>query len=150
MPASFDLARSFDPSRYKHQEITRSVLRCFYNVYNELGFGFLESVYEAALAQAILEAGLSVKRQFPLPVFFRDQQVGDFRADLVVADVVIVELKAARVLEPAHEAQLLNYLRAYRLEIGLLLNFGPTPRARRLILTNDMKRNLCSSASISG
>jgi GxxExxY protein len=142
--------QSFDPARYKHQEITRTILRCFYDVYNELGFGFLESVYEAALAQALRESGLEAKRQFPLPVFFRGEQVGDFRADLTVADSVVVELKAVRVLETVHEAQLLNYLRAFKFEIGLLLNFGPVPRAKRLIFTNDKKRNLCSSVKISG
>jgi GxxExxY protein len=91
-----------------------------------------------------------VKRQFPLPVFFRGEQVGDFRADLLVADLVILELKAARVLESVHEAQLLNYLRAFDFEVGLLLNFGPVPSIKRLVFTNDKKRNLRSSALICG
>jgi GxxExxY protein len=97
-----------------------------------------------------MQAGLSVERQFPLPVYFRGEQIGDFRADLIVGDAAIVELKGTRALDAVHEAQLLNYLRAYKFEIGLLLNFGPLPRARRLIFTNDKKRNLCSPVSISG
>jgi GxxExxY protein len=150
MPVSLDLARSFDPSRYKHQETTKTVLRCFYEVYNELGLGSWNQSTKRRWHERSWRRALGVKRQFPLPVFFRGQQIGDFRANLLVNDVVIVELKAARILEPVHEAQLLNYLRANRFEIGLLLNFGPIPRARRLILTNDKKRNLCSSVLTSG
>jgi len=140
----------WDAASYKHQQITEAIIRCFYEVYNELGYGFLESVYESALAHALRSAGLDVKRQFPLPVFFRGEQVGDFRADLLIAGLVVVELKAARVLESMHEAQLLNYLRAYDFEVGLLLNFGPTPGIKRLVFTNDKKRNLRSSALICG
>jgi GxxExxY protein len=140
----------WDAVAFKHQETTEAIIRCFYEVYNELGYGFLESVYEAALAQALREACLDVKRQFALPVFFRGEQVGDFRADLVVADLVVVELKAARVLEAVHEAQLLNYLRAFEFEVGLLLNFGPAPRVKRLVFTNDKKKNLRSSALVCG
>jgi GxxExxY protein len=141
---------AWDAAAFKHQEVTEAIIRCFYEVYNELGYGFLESVYEAALAQALREAGLNVKQQFPLPVFFRGQQIGDFRADLLVANAVIVELKAARVLEAVHEAQLLNYLRAFDFEVGLLLNFGPIPRIKRLAFANDKKGNLRSSALICG
>ena len=140
----------FDPALYKHQEITDVILRCFYEVYNELGYGFLESVYEEALHTVLCEAGLEAKRQFPLPVFFRGKQIGDFRADLIVAGLVIVEIKAARSLEPVHEAQLLNYLRAYDFEIGLLLNFGLSPRIKRFVFSNDKKVNLRSSALICG
>jgi GxxExxY protein len=90
---------------------------------------------------ALKDKGVEVKHQHPLPVWFRSRKIGDFRADLLVADAVIVELKAARVLEPVHEAQLLNYLRASDLEVGLLLNFGPTPKIKRLVFGNDKKRN---------
>lgn len=140
----------WDAALFKHQETTEAIIRCFYEVYNELGYGFLESVYEAALAHALCGAGLQTKRQFPLPVFFRGEQVGDFRADLVVADLVIVELKATRALEAVHEAQLLNYLRAFEFEVGLLLNFGPVPRVKRLAFANEKKKNLRSSALICG
>jgi GxxExxY protein len=87
--------------------------------------------------------GIAVKRQHPLLVWFRGETIGDFRADLVVADRVIVELKAAKALEPAHEAQLLNYLRASDLEVGLLLNFGPTPKIKRLVFANE-KKKICA------
>ena len=140
----------FDSALYKHQKITDTIIRCFYEVYNELGSGFLESVYEEALHTVLSDAGVEVKRQFPLPVFFRGKQIGDFRADLIVSDRVIVEIKAARALEPVHEAQLLNYLRAYDFEIGLLLNFGPAPRLKRFVFSNDKKKNLRSSALICG
>jgi len=83
--------------------------------------------------------GLAVKRQHPLPVWFRGEVIGDFRADVIVEDCVIVELKAAKALDASHEAQLLNYLRASQLEVGLLLNFGPAPKIRRLAFSNEYK-----------
>ena len=135
----------WDPASYKHQEVTQAIIQVFYEVYNELGHGFLESVYEEAMDLALRDKGVEVKHQHPLPVWFR-KKIGDFRADLLVADAVIVELKAARALEPVHEAQLLNYLRASDLEVGLLLNFGPTPKIKRLVFGNDKKRNLRLSA----
>ena|ERR1700680_1087888 len=136
----------WDPANYKHQEVTQAIIRVFYDVYNELGHGFLESVYEEAMGLALKGDGLEVRRQHPLPVWFRSQKIGDFRADMLVADAVIVELKAARALDPGHEAQLLNYLRASHLEVGLLLNFGPAPKIKRLVFGNDKKRNLRLSA----
>lgn len=139
----------WDPENYKHQDVTEAVIQVFYKVYNELGHGFLESVYEEAMASVMRSEGISVRRQHPLPVWFRGEMIGDFRADLVVADRVIVEIKAARALDPAHEAQLLNYLRASDLEVGLLLNFGPMPKIKRLVFANE-KKNQRSSASICG
>jgi len=130
----------WDPKEYKHQELTQAIIQVFYEVYNELGHGFLESVYEEAMAIALLQKGLAVSSRNPLPVWFRGQQVGDFRADLVVGNAVIVELKAGRALEPAHEAQLLNYLKASTIELGLLLNFGPAPKVKRMIFGNDRKK----------
>jgi GxxExxY protein len=123
----------------KHSELTERVLGVFYDVYNELGHGFLESVYEEAMAIALTQAGLAVQRQLPLKVTFRGAVVGDFRPDLLVAKTVLLELKAGRVLDPLHEAQLLNYLRATEIEIGLLLNFGPQPQFKRLVFTNSRK-----------
>jgi GxxExxY protein len=114
----------------------------FYEVYNELGCGFLESVYEKAMAIALGAAGLRVSRQVGIEVWFRGQSVGDFRADEIVEDAVLLELKAARAIEPSHEAQLLNYLRATELEVGLILNFGPKPEFRRLVFANERKRSL--------
>jgi len=112
----------------------------FYDVYNELGHGFLESVYEQALAVAFLEAGLKVERQVAVPVWFRGKSVGDFRADMVVEGKVLIELKAARTIESAHEKQLLNYLRATEIEVGLLLNFGAKAQFRRLVYENERKK----------
>ena len=130
----------------KHRELTEKIIGVFYDVYNELGHGFLESVYEAAMAIALAEADLDVERQHPIPVWFRGQQVGDFRADLLVEKAVILEFKAARALEPSHEAQLLNYLRATPIEVGLLLNFGPEPQFKRLAFDNDRKTSPAAAA----
>src|SRR2546425_11114470 len=133
-----------------HNRVTEKVLGAFFDVYNELGFGFLESVYVESLAIDLRIQGLQVDRQMSVPVWFRNQLVGTFRADLVVESVVIVELKAALSLDPSHEAQLLNYLRATEIEVGLLLNFGPKPQFKRLIFDNPRKsirENPCLSVA---
>jgi GxxExxY protein len=106
-----------------------------------LGHGFLESVYHKALVLALRQAGLDAVPEVPVPVFFRGERVGEFSADVVVDGKVILELKAVRELEPAHEAQLLNYLRATPIEVGLLMNFGPKPKFRRLAFSNTRKRH---------
>jgi GxxExxY protein len=129
----------WDPANYKHQDLTEAIIRAFYDVYNELGHGFLESIYEEAMFRVLKNNGVSVQRQYPLSVWFRGEQIGDFRADLIVAENVIVELKAVKSLESFHEAQLLNYLRASDLEVGLLLNFGPSPKLKRLVFANEKK-----------
>lgn len=123
----------------KHSDITDHVIYCFYRVYNALGPGFLESVYENALCIELQKLNIGFQQQAPLTVFYEGQSVGDFRADLIVDDCVIVELKAARAIDPIFEAQVLNYLRATSLEVGLLLNFGPKPEIKRLIFDNDRK-----------
>lgn len=123
----------------KHAELTEKIIGVFFDVYNELGHGFLESVYELALGIALTEAGLKVRHQVPIEVWFRGHQVGDFKADMVVDDKVLLELKAARNIDLAHEKQLLNYLRATQIEIGLLLNFGVKPEFRRLVFENERK-----------
>jgi len=128
-----------DQHRYAHSELTESIIGTFYEVYNELGFGFVESVYEIAMCLALKSKGLTVERQYPVPVWFRGEQIGHFFADLVVNQSVILELKAARAVEPSHISQLLNYLRATAIEVGLVLNFGPRPSVRRLLFTNDRK-----------
>lgn len=122
-----------------HEAITEKVIGVFYEVYNELGHGFLESVYEAAMEIALRASGLQVERQKPIDVFFRGQRVGHFCADLIVNGIVIIELKAVANFDRAFEAQLLNYLRATQIEVGLLLNFGPKPLLKRYIFTNDRK-----------
>jgi len=134
----------------KHEQLTEKIVGVFYDVYNELGYGFLESVYEESLVIALREAGLSVDRQVSVPVRFRLQKVGEFRADVVVEECVLAELKSTRVLEPAHEAQLLHYLKSTEIEIGLLLNFGIRPQFRRLIFDNERKKireNPCKSVA---
>lgn len=139
LEAKFPPRINADERGLKHRELTESIIGVFYEVYNELGYGFLESVYEYALTVALQEAGLRVARQAAMTVWFRNVNVGDFRADLVVNDCVIIEIKAARAIEPAHEAQLLNYLRCTEIEVGLLLNFGPHPVFRRMAFANERK-----------
>ena len=129
-----------DERGFKHRELTEKIIGVFYDVYNELGHGFLESVYEEAMAIALGQAGIQVERQVPLKVIFRGMVVGDFRADVIVEGAVILELKAASGIDPAHEAQLLNYLRATEIEVGLLLNFGPRPQFKRLAFENSRKQ----------
>src|SRR3982074_1478571 len=126
---------TWDPATYKHQELTQVILGVFYEVYNELGCGFLESVYQEAMLVALRQKGAMVEGQSPLPVWFRGERIGDFRADLIVG-------KAGRDLEPLHDAQLSNYLRVSELEVGLLLNFGPAPKIKRLVFANEKKKNL--------
>ena len=117
-----------------HSDLTRIIIGCAFDVLNELGPGFLESVYEKAMAIAVSEAGLRVRTQAPIEVLFRGQVVGEFYADLLIDDKVIVELKAVpSPLAPIHEAQLINYLNATGVPIGLLMNFGqPKLQYRRL------------------
>jgi GxxExxY protein len=123
-----------------HADVTELVLKVFYEVYNELGGGFLESVYHKAFAMALRQAGLTVTVEEAIPVHFRGVVVGDFRADLTVNGCVLLELKAVSALDRAHEGQILNYLRATDFETGLLLNFGPRPQFKRLVLENRSKR----------
>lgn len=137
---------AWDVEEYKHQELTRTIIQIFYEVYNELGHGFLESAYQEAMLIALRQKDVTVEAQRPLPVWFRGGKIGDFRPDLIVDDAVVAELKAARALEPVHEAQLLNYLRASELEFGLLLNFGPVPKIKRMVFANEKKKNLRLSA----
>jgi GxxExxY protein len=126
-------------SRLLYRNTTARVLGIFFDVYNELGGGFLESVYREALAVGLMQAEIPFYREVPLTVWFRKQPVGVFRPDFVIADAVIVECKAVRALDDIYQAQLINYLRATALEVGLLLNFGPSPAFKRLVLENRRK-----------
>jgi GxxExxY protein len=126
--------------RLIHGEVTDTTLAVFYEVYNELGWGFSESVYGSVMASLLAKRGLAVTREQPLRVRFRGEDHGEFRADLVVARCVLIELKSCKQIIPAHEAQLLNYLRASGLEVGLLLNFGPKPEIRRLVWSSAYRR----------
>ncbi|MFI5264800.1 MAG: GxxExxY protein, partial [Candidatus Kapaibacterium sp.] len=111
----------------------------FYNVYNTLGFGFLEKVYEKSLYLELKSMGLRVEKQMPIKVSYKGIDVGDYFADLVVEDLVIVELKAAEGLIEEHELQLINYLKATNIEVGLLLNFGKSATIKRKIFNNNLK-----------
>ncbi len=128
-------------SHLKHKETTDRILQSFHAVYNHFGFGFLESVYEQAMVIELQANGSSVKSQVPIEVYYRAQVVGEFRADLVVVDRVRVELKAARAIDPVFEAQLLHYLKATQMEVGLLLNFGHKPEFKRFLFDNMRKKN---------
>lgn len=119
-----------------HQALTAQIIKGFFEVYNELGFGFLESAYQNALPIALRELNLHCQREVSLPVKFRGITVCEYRADLIVNKHVIVETKAATKIHPIHELQLLSYLKATNLEVGLLLNFGPKPEFKRLVNSN--------------
>ena len=106
------------------EEITHKIIGSSFEVYKELGYGFLEKVYENALLIELKLKGLKVENQKPIRIFYRDENIGDYFADILVEDKVIVELKAEKVYNPKHEAQLINYLKATRLKVGLLINFG--------------------------
>ena len=121
------------PREYVEAELSRRVIGAFYETYNALGYGFLESVYENALALQMQAQGIQFQRQAELAVRFRGQSVGVFRADFVLENKLIIELKAVERLMPAHESQLLNYLKATNIKLGLLLNFGPKAQIRRRV-----------------
>jgi len=123
-----------------YKELTSRIIHCFYTVYNTLGFGFLEKVYEKALMIELRKNGIKAEKQKPITVYYHDEIVGEYFADIIVEDVVIIELKAAEYLVLEHELQLINYLKATDKEIGLLLNFGKKPEFRRKIFTNDKKQ----------
>ena len=125
----------------KHGLITDQILRVFYEVYNELGHGFLESVYHRSFVMALKSVGLNVSTKVPIPVWFRGIRVGRFEADVLVEGCVLLELKAVRTLDSSHRAQLMNYLRATEIEVGLLLNFGEKPEFKRVIFDNLKKQS---------
>lgn len=121
-------------------EITEKIIKAFYTVYNTLGYGFLEKVYENAMVIELQKTGLKADQQRSIKVYYDSQEIGDYFADLVVDDKVIVELKSASSLCEEHEAQLVNYLRATEIEVGLLLNFGKEPEFKRKIFENKLKK----------
>jgi len=123
-----------------HEEKTEKIIRAFYNVYNNLGYCFLEKVYENALLIELLKKGLKAEKQKPIKVYYDKYTVGEYFADIIVEDTIILELKAAESIVEEHELQLINYLKATDIEIGLLLNFGKNPEFKRKIFTNDKKR----------
>lgn len=131
---------------YKHAELTEQIIRAFYTLYNILGYGFLEKVYVKALLLELKKLGLTVACEVAIDVLYAGEVIGEYFADLVVNGVVIVEVKAARILAEEHEAQLLNYLKAARFEVGLLLNFGPKAEIKRKAFDNTHKGRLTWAA----
>ncbi|WP_417619723.1 GxxExxY protein [Oceanihabitans sediminis] len=119
-----------------HSNLTDRIIKAYYRVYNTLGFGFLEKVYENAMVIELRKMGLEVQKQAPIKVLYNEQLVGEYYADIIVEQSVIIELKAAISLCEEHEFQLINYLKATEIEVGLLLNFGKTPQFKRKIHTN--------------
>ncbi|MBC7652622.1 MAG: GxxExxY protein [Deinococcales bacterium] len=122
-----------------HQEITDKILKSFYNVYNTLGYGFLEKIYENSLIIELSENGLTTLQQVAIPVYYHEKQVGNYFADLLVENKVVIELKACESIISEHEIQLLNYLKATNFEVGLLLNFGAKPEFKRKVFSYNNK-----------
>jgi GxxExxY protein len=123
----------------QHGQVTHLILGGFYDVFNVLGSGFVEGVYVAALVIVLRAKGLTVEEKPSLPVYFNDRILGRFTPDLLVNGVVIVEVKAVRAIDGAHRAQVINYLKATNIEVGLLLNFGDTPQFQRFKFDNARK-----------
>mgnify|MGYP001560558637 FL=1 len=128
-------------NNYLHSELTDLIIKAFYNVYNKLGYGFLEKVYENGMMIELKRLGLNVEKQKQLKVYYDELEIGEYYADIIVNDCVIVELKAAEAICPEHEAQLVNYLKASDIEVGLLLNFGKEPKFKRRVLTSEFKNH---------
>ncbi|MCZ7355514.1 MAG: GxxExxY protein [Candidatus Methanoperedens sp.] len=135
-----------------HAEITDKIISAFYKVYNTLGYGFLEKVYENAINIEIKNMGLCTSQQRSIKVYYENQEVGNYFADIVVNDQIIIEIKAAESLRDEHKAQLINYLKATDKEVGMLLNFGKKAEFKRTIFTNDRKiwnidKKICENPS---
>jgi GxxExxY protein len=123
----------------KYKKLTEKIIKVFYNVYNKLGYGFLEKVYENAMMIEMRKEGIPAVSQYAIKVYYENNIVGEYFADILVADKVIIEIKAARNIAVENEAQLLNYLKATNIEVGLLLNFGPKPEIKRKVFDNSRK-----------
>ena len=128
-----------DYNDFKYKELTEKIIKIFYKVYNNLGYGFLERVYENAMILDFKKENIPAVSQYAIKVFYEDEIVGEYFADILVDGKVIVEIKAAKNLTLENEAQLLNYLKATDKEVGLLLNFGPKPEIKRKVFDNFRK-----------
>lgn len=124
---------------FKYSHITDKIIKAYFNVYNKLGYGFLEKVYENSMIIELGKLNLNCKNQVPIKVYYDDKQVGDYYADIIVENIIIIELKAAESLCEEHEIQLVNYLKATDIEVGLLLNFGKKTEFKRKVLTKEYK-----------
>ena len=128
-----------DLEDFLHKSLTDKIIACFFRVYNDLGYGFLERVYQNAMYYALIDAGLKCEAEKSIKVYHNKRLVGDYRADILVEDAVLLELKTHETISPADEAQLTNYLKATDIEVGLLLNFGRRPEFKRKVFSNDNK-----------
>ena len=124
------------------KELTDKLIAVYYDVYNTLGYGFLEKVYQNSLFLELKSRGYKVVAQQQIDVYYKDVVVGKYYADLIVNDLVVIEIKAAEALAPAHECQLINYLKATEIEVGLLFNFGPEPAFKRRVFSNERKQHI--------
>ena len=131
--------------KYKHSDLTDQIIKSYYTVFNELGYGFLEKVYENAMLIELQKAGLQTEAQKRILVYYKTVEVGNYFADLLIEDKIIVELKAAKKLKKEHEYQLINYLKATDIEVGLLFNFGKRPEFKRKIFSNRTPNKLNDS-----
>jgi GxxExxY protein len=123
-----------------HKEITEKIIKAYYKVYNTLGYGFLEKVYENAMAIELRNMGFEVKCQYPINVFYETEIIGEYYADIVINDIIVIELKASSSLLEEHECQLINYLKATEIELGLLMNFGKEAEYKRKVFMNKFKK----------
>ncbi len=130
----------FKMTNFLHKKLSDSILKSYYEVYNNLGYGFLEKVYQNAMYLELKNQGYEVEAQKQIKVCYKEIVVGEYYADLLIENSIILELKACECLMDAHKAQLINYLKATDIEVGLLLNFGETPEFKRFIYTNDRKK----------
>ena len=119
----------------KHKELTAKIIECAYKVHNTLGFGFIEAVYQNAMLIEVLKAGLQAEKEKKIQVYYDTQLVGDYMADIIVEGKVILELKSVKELHPAHSAQIINYLKATGIEVGLLINFGESVEIKRKVFS---------------
>ena len=125
---------------FPHQELTKAIIGIYYDVYNELGYGFLERVYQNAMLIELKSRGYEIEAHKKINVYYKNEIVGDYIPDIVVNNSLILELKCTECLIDAHETQLLNYLKDTDCEVGLILNFGKEPQFLRKIFTNDLKK----------
>jgi GxxExxY protein len=126
----------------KHSDLSDKIIKVFYEVHNELGYGFSERVYQKAFGIALRQIDLKVEEQLPIKVYFRGQEIGEYFADMVVNDVILLELKAVAQIVEEHEAQLLNYLKSTKIEVGYVMNFGKSATFKRKVMDNDRKGSL--------
>lgn len=126
----------------KHADLSEKIIKVFYQVHNELGYGFSEKVYQKAFSIALRESGLQVVEQVLIKVYYHGQLIGEYFADVVVNDLIMLELKAASQIIDEHEAQLLSYLKSSKIEVGYVLNFGKSATFKRMLFDNDRKGSL--------